>query len=194
MLSVLHSISKALRRNTNSGEIQIGALFDDFSENLQIKIQRGPQSISSKTLKHEGLTAWPLGTHARFAFWITTSQVTQHWVLCSSCRRWHRPAHPHLHVLLHLRVVEAPPDEALGSIEGVVWVSDRLPLRRHAHQALAVCCEGDHRRRRPGTFRVLQHLGESHTRTPSKITASENTDWDRRLQLSFDLLWLVSLP
>lgn len=46
-----------------------------------------------------------------------------------------------LHILLHFRVIVAPPDETLGGIEGVVGVSYRLPLRWHPNQALAIACE-----------------------------------------------------
>ncbi|RLV92193.1 hypothetical protein DV515_00013887 [Chloebia gouldiae] len=77
---------------------------------------------------------------------------------------------PHSHVLLHFRVVEAAADEALGGIEGVVGVGDRLALGRHPHQALALSRERHHGRRGPGTLRVLQHLGTkarvTHTRSP----------------------------
>ena len=44
-----------------------------------------------------------------------------------------------LHVLLDLSVVEAPSDEPLGGVEGVLGVGDRLPLGRHASQPLALC-------------------------------------------------------
>lgn len=77
---------------------------------------------------------------------------------------------PHSHVLLHFGVVEAAADEALGGVEGVVGVGDRLALGRHPHQALALGRERHHRRRGPGTLRVLQHLGTkagvTSTRSP----------------------------
>ena len=50
----------------------------------------------------------------------------------------------HSHVLLHLRVVEAPPDQPLGGVQGVVGVGNGLPLGRHAHQTLSFRGEGDH--------------------------------------------------
>lgn len=74
----------------------------------------------------------------------------------------------HSHVLLHLRVVEAAADEALGGVEGVVGVGDSLALGWHPHQALALGRERHHRRRGAGSLRVLQHLGTrqgSHART-----------------------------
>lgn len=35
----------------------------------------------------------------------------------------------------------------------------RLPLCRHAHDSLALVCEGDHGRRRASALRVLNNLG-----------------------------------
>lgn len=74
---------------------------------------------------------------------------------------------PHSHVLLHFGVIKAAADEALGGIEGVVGVGDRLTLGRHPHQALTLGCERNHRRRGPGTLRVLQHLGTKGAVTPT---------------------------
>lgn len=70
-------------------------------------------------------------------------------------------------------------------------ISYCLSLGWHSNQALTIGCEGNNRRRCPGTFRVLQHLCENHKRTPSENSASENTNSDT--QMVFIYLFLLTL-
>lgn len=100
---------------------------------------------------------------------------------------------PHSHVLLHFSIIEAAADEALGGIEGVVGIGDRLALGRHPHQALALSRERHHRRRGPSTLRVLQHLGTKASVTDTRSPQGHTGDTPRVTFLFYSLL-LASLP
>src|SRR5207248_8802955 len=62
-------------------------------------------------------------------------------------------------VLLHFLFLEAPADEALHRVDGVLGVGDGLPLGGRADQDFAVFGIGHDRRGGTRAFRVLDHLG-----------------------------------
>mmetsp|Transcript_7804 Transcript_7804/g.19260 ORF Transcript_7804/g.19260 Transcript_7804/m.19260 type:complete len:321 (-) Transcript_7804:66-1028(-) len=63
-----------------------------------------------------------------------------------------------LHVLLHVRIIEAAADESFGREDCVLRVSHRLPLGGGADKARAVVDEGDDRGRGSLPLGVLDHL------------------------------------
>ena len=56
-------------------------------------------------------------------------------------------------------LLEAAADEALGRVDGVLGVGDRLPAGDLADQDLALVVPGHHRRGQPRTLLVGDHLG-----------------------------------
>ena len=61
--------------------------------------------------------------------------------------------------LLHLRVRELAPDEALGGVERVLRVGDDLALGRSAHQPLTTFRDSHDGRRRARAFTVFNDTG-----------------------------------
>lgn len=72
-----------------------------------------------------------------------------------------RSRHDLVRHLLRLgaHLAEAAADEPLGRVHRAIGVQDRLPTRHLPHQTLAGIGEGDHRRCRPGAFRIGDHPG-----------------------------------
>mmetsp|Transcript_41935 Transcript_41935/g.95283 ORF Transcript_41935/g.95283 Transcript_41935/m.95283 type:complete len:301 (+) Transcript_41935:1358-2260(+) len=64
-----------------------------------------------------------------------------------------------LHVLLRSLVVKSSADQSLGGEHRVLWVGDRLALRRDADQPLAVGGEAHHRRRGAHALAILDDFG-----------------------------------
>ena len=61
--------------------------------------------------------------------------------------------------LLDHRVVKTSADQALDREDGVLWIGDGLTFGRLPDEQLAILGECDHRRRRPRSFGVFDHLG-----------------------------------
>jgi hypothetical protein len=91
-----------------------------------------------------------------------------------------------LHRLLHQRVVEATPDQALDGEDGVLRVGDRLALRDLPDQPLAALGEGDHRRGGPAPFCVGDDDGVSPLED-----ATQEFVVPRSIPMTFDM-WSVS--
>jgi hypothetical protein len=62
-------------------------------------------------------------------------------------------------VLLHLFLLEAPADQPLHRVQGVLGVGDGLALGRCAAQNLSVLQVGDDRRRGARAFGIFDDLG-----------------------------------
>jgi hypothetical protein len=97
--------------------------------------------------------------------------------------------------LLHLRILEAPPDEALHRVDGVLRVGDRLALGGRAHEDFAILGVGDDRRGGARAFRVLDHLGLAalHDRDAgvrgAEVYADDFCHGLFRLNLNLCLIW-----